>query len=310
MTHTRILRCLLMIVVTISTATLATSADDTSVTAPSTHRLDNIVVVGASASAGWGLVLRYLDDEELVVTRLVTLNDVLQACVLKDQKRVLLEGSGLFFMDPEGIGSKQASEAHVQSPTLLVAIDYLFWFGYGNKGVDGSSIPRGSEGHEARLKLLESGLSRLDRFDCPILVGDFPDMSEAVGYMLGTSQMPAPETLKALNGRLREWADDRDDVSIVPMAGMLQSMKMDKPFEAGRQQWPPNSRTRFIQRDNLHPTLDGLIILAQESMSTLAEADPSIELADFDFDLESVRSRIYERNRPEGTSANPYSESE
>ena len=310
MMHPRILGYLAILVTLISSAILMASTEETIDSSAVPHPLDKVAVIGASASAGWGLVLRYVDDEELVVTRLVTLNDVLKACILREKKRILLEGSGLFFWNPEGVGGEQAEEAREQSPTLLIALDYLFWFGYGNKGPNGTAIPSGTQGHDARLELLEVGLAELDRFKCPILVGDFPDMSKAVGYMLGLSQMPAPETLKALNRRLREWAGTHPNVTIVPVAGMIESMKMKRPFMAGRQQWPRDSHERFIQRDNLHPTLDGLIVFTQESLSGLVEADPLIEEDEFDFDLESVRNRIYERNRPEGTSPNPYSDSE
>lgn len=306
----RIARYLAIIIALISTTILMASAEETIDPSASSHPLDKVAVIGASASAGWGLVLRYVDEEELVVTRLVTLNDVLKACILREEKKILLEGSGLFFWNPEGVGGEQAREAREQSPTLLIALDYLFWFGYGKKGVNGRPIPSGTQGHDARLELLEVGLAELDRFKCPILVGDFPDMSKAVGYMLGASQMPAPETLKALNTRLREWAGTHPNVTIVPVAGMIESMKMNSPFMAGRQQWVQDSHERFIQRDNLHPTLDGLIVFTQESMSRLVEADPMIEKDDFDFDIESVRNRIYERNRPEGTSPNPYTDSE
>ena len=273
---------------------------------PTPHLLDRVVVIGASASAGWGLVLRYIDEEEMVVTKLVTLNDVVKGCIQREDTTVRLQGNGMFFWNPEEIGDKQANDALEEDPTLLVAIDYLFWFGYGNRGVDGRRIPFGSEGHAERLELLEKGLSKLDQFECPIIVGDFPDMSEAVGYMLGESQMPAPETLDALNGRLHEWASQHPNVIIVSLAAMIDSMKADKPFEAGRQQWPAGCRTQFIQRDNLHPTLDGLIILTQESMATMLDQETAVDEHLVDFKLESVRNRIYENNQPEGTAPKPY----
>ncbi|MBG83349.1 MAG: hypothetical protein CMJ40_02250 [Phycisphaerae bacterium] len=299
---------LLPIVIVASAASIpASSHSFESTDSPETpHALDRIAIIGASASAGWGLVLRYIDEEDMVVTRLVTLNDVLQACIQRDETIVRLQGSGMFFWNPERVGEKQATEALAEDPTLLVAIDYLFWFGYGNRGVDGRRIPFGSDGHEARLELLEKGLAELEEFDCPMLVGDFPDMSEAVGYMLGESQMPAPETLKALNRRLREWANEHTNVTIVSLADLTNAMKSDKPFEAGRQQWPAGSRKQFMQRDNLHPTLDGLIILTQESMATILDQNTVTDGHCIDFELESVRNRIYENNQPEGTTPKPY----
>ena len=271
-----------------------------------THPLEKVVVIGASASAGWGLVLRYIDDEEMVVTRLVTMNDVLKACIRDDSTIVHGKGSGLFFWNPERMGERQSREAIDASPTLLFAIDYLFWFGYGNHGPGGTRIPAGEAGHDARLELLEIGLSKLDEFDCPVLVGDFPDMSEAVGRMLRSSQMPSAKTLLAMNERLREWASDRENVSVIPMSDMVESMRSNQPFNAGQQEWPAGSRRKFMQNDNLHPTLDGLIILVQESMVKAIELNQDLTSEDFDFNLDSVRVRIYERNRPDGTIPKPY----
>ena len=70
MTHPRILGYLTIIVTLISSAVLMASTEETIDSSAVPHPLDKIAVIGASASAGWGLVLRYVDDEELVVTRL------------------------------------------------------------------------------------------------------------------------------------------------------------------------------------------------------------------------------------------------
>ena len=207
--------------------------------------------------------------------------------------------------------ANRPEEAREQSPTLLIALDYLFWFGYGKKGVNGTAPFRRERRDTTRdWNFWRSGWPNSIGSSARFSLAIFPTCPKPSATCLGLSQMPAPETLKALNTRLREWAGTHPNVTIVPVAGMIESMKMNSPFMAGRQQWVQDSHERFIQRDNLHPTLDGLIVFTQESMSRLVEADPMIEKDDFDFDIESVRNRIYERNRPEGTSPNPYTDSE
>ena len=71
------------------------------------------------------------------------------------------------------------------------------------------------------MQLLERGLAQLNRIvdaGVPLVVGDVPDMSLAVGKMLSKAQMPKLETITLANERIRAWAKDKPRVAILPLA--------------------------------------------------------------------------------------------
>ena len=61
-------------------------------------------------------------------------------------------GDRLFFVQPEAAGRYQIEQALKAKPTLLVGIDFLFWFCYGDGSTDKDRLQRFEKG----LKLLES----------------------------------------------------------------------------------------------------------------------------------------------------------
>jgi hypothetical protein len=268
--------------------------------------LARVAVIGASASSGWGVLLRYMNDKNRLSTQTISMSDIIEEVILVDDAQVTGEGNGMFFMSPLRAGKYQIETTKKAQPTLVFALDYLFWYGYGNRDVKGEPIPMGDLGKPVRLALLEEGLKNLDTFSCPLVVGDFPDVSDAVGYMLSASKMPSPATLKALNARVQQWASKRPNVIVVEMSKLVKDMRSDQVFKMGRQEWPRGSKSQFMQQDNLHPTLDGLIVLIQEASDQLAAHHDDIEIVEFDFNVKAVRDRLYEARRPEGMTPKPY----
>ena len=116
------------------------------------------------------------------------------------------------------------------------------------------------------------------------------------------SQMPAGKTLLALNSRLEEWAEEHPNVIVVPTSKMIQAIRGNEAFIGGRQQWPEGSRARFLQRDQLHPTLEGLIVLMQEAGDKMADSSLELDSTDFDFDLDRVQARLLDRKKAARTS--------
>jgi len=57
-------------------------------------------------------------------------------------------------------------------PTAVLAVDFLFWFAYGEKP------------ESRRAEDLEGALKLLEKFDVPVVVGTLPNMKESVGKML------------------------------------------------------------------------------------------------------------------------------
>lgn len=233
--------------------------------------VERVVVVGASLSAGFGTDRSFAS--------------VLDASLRGPHQAPLGLGDELFFTSPLQIGPRQVSTAQDAEPTLVVAIDFLFWFGYGTTDAQGGAIELESE----RLELLERGLEILADIECPLVVGDFPDMSAAVGKMLLPGQMPETSTLPLLSKRVREWAAGRKSTYVLPLSEIVAKLHADGEVQIGRHTFP--SGARLLQPDQLHPTLDGMVAVAQLVCDQLvtAELTPATE---FELELAAVLGKL------------------
>ncbi|HMN95091.1 MAG TPA: hypothetical protein PKC43_13890 [Phycisphaerales bacterium] len=270
-----------------STSTVAIEApgaDDAEAPGSPASLLARISLIGASVTAGFGASIDVEGDVEGDggSRRLpVNLGHVLAQSLASAAPPDLVAGTMFFFMDPRGNGTRFARTALSRQPSLLIALDFLFWFGYG-------VMPENDEAQ--RMALLEEGLALLDPFTCPIVVGDFPDMSEAVGRMLSASQMPRAETLEALNARLRAWAAERENVILFPLARLVQSLRSGEAIRIGENEWP--ARAPMLQPDRLHPTAEGMIALAQQIVEELLASRLDLDPALFVRDASTVRAGI------------------
>lgn len=238
--------------------------------------LERVVVIGSSLSGGFGLD--------------VTFDEVLTTMLAPEHELAGAKSNVLFYLAPLDEGRAQIEYALERDPTLLVAVDFLFWFGYGAATLDGRMLIADSQ----RLDMLETGLALLGRFDCPIVVGDFPDMSDAVATnMLHPRQVPSPAALERLNGRLAAWAEERGDVYVVPISTIIRDMRAGRPFELGGNRWPADSAHRVLQDDQLHPTIEGMAGVASQIARELV-ADGRSEPGDWQLDLAVVLDELGE----------------
>lgn len=258
--------------------------------APTSRECDRIALIGASVTWGAGNFVP-IPLETHIHNEPVDLADVLGSTLTCDHEIVVSGGDLGFFRAPMGRGAEQAAAAEAAEPTLVLALDFLFWYGYGYRGADGTP----HDGTASRLALLERGLKELDRFDCPVLVFDFPDMSPAADIILSRSQIPSPDARAALNARLAEWAGERDNVRILPLADTVEAIRADKGFTIDDLAWPAGSADRFILPDRLHPTTEGTIALTQMALRTLDADSERFGSEDYLRDPEAVRSRLEAR---------------
>ena len=237
---------------------------------PKRDLLEEVVVLGASASAGFGVRITADHPSGTPVARELNLAAVLEV-VLPERTRLRSESTAFFFASPLETGKRQITAAIEAKPTLVVAIDYLFWFGY---GVAGGEDPQDEEAR--RLARLERGLAELERLgDVPIVLGDLPDMSDSVGRMLRERQMPSAAALKAMNERIHAWAQDRPLVRSFPLAKLIDQMRGGEALTIGTVQWSAEEAQQTLQWDRLHPSVDGLIVLAQQALVCLRADGPS-----------------------------------
>jgi hypothetical protein len=251
------------------------------------HVIERVAVVGASLSDGFG------SGTKLALA--------LEEVIRRPHRPIVDASSSLFFMRPMETGTELLGKALEGKPTLVVAIDFLFWFGYGAVGPEGK--PMGSE--EDRLVLLEEGLKLLEKVEAPLILGDFPDMSDAIGGILSAGQVPKAETLAALNRRVGEWSKKRANVILVPLARHIVEIRGDKAVKVGKWEWPAGQSARLLQDDKLHPTAEGLVAVCGMIVEGLNGAKVGAAAKDFDPDRKAVLKRIAASSENKGKVKTP-----
>ncbi len=297
-------------------------------TAPPTiepgHLYDRIAIVGASASDGFGVIVKEEKSDTNPRPAAVHLN---MTKVLRHAAEAHAVGSasatgaapatgddapapiihhyasGLFFASPGTVGRGEIDRALKSKVTLVIALDYLFWFVYGTVTADGKPMTEEAE----RVANLESGLAQLDRLlaeGVPVVTGTIPDVRDSIGKMLSKAQVPDPATIVAANARIAEWVAARPGVRLVPLADILVTLKTGEPVSLGGTSWDPAKWGAMLQGDQLHPTFCGTVALAAGIMMTAAEFDPSSP-SPWTLDPEAIKQCAIaaEKKKPGATSA-------
>lgn len=162
--------------------------------------LDRIAIVGASVSAGFGGL---------------PFGDAFTAAA--PRSKIDTAASTFLFRDPIGDTRRQLAQARSFGPTVLVALDLLFWDVYGSR--------RGDWQHSLELVLGE--LETLRQKGTWIILGDIPLITTASELMLPKDAIPDPATLASANDAIRAWSTTRDRVLLVPL------VEWTEPLRAG-----------------------------------------------------------------------------
>lgn len=258
-----------------------------------------IEIVGASVSAGFedGPLTGGTDDN-----RTVALQRVVRGWLDGTDAEVASRADLAMFTDPLGRGETQIARVLRSQPDLVLAVDFLFWFGYGHLQFD-RKVP-GAEAR-ARLERFEQGLGMLDRVDAPIVVGDVPDVTGAAARMIRATQIPSLEIQAQMNERLRQWAAERPRVRVFPLRELVATMKekgvvlpLEQPLAT-----PPGG---LMQGDRLHATRVGMaylgFLLQDHVRAALPEARRAavpqrafaafVGAADAEVDLEDLQKKL------------------
>ena len=173
-----------------------------------------------------------------------------------------------FFLDPVGRGTELRETALKAKPTLVIGIDFLFWFAYGY-------MP-----DARRADSLERGLGLLEAIECPLVIADLPDMrrasdpTEVMIPFLAPRQIPSVETLATLNARIEAWAKERKGVTVLPLSRFVRSIEEETPITVRDETYESDDLIDLLQDDLLHPSPEGYALLTQLLFETLiAEHD-------------------------------------
>jgi len=221
---------------------------------------ERIVMVGASATAG------FTESEPLggPTTPQYRLSRYLDAALLAPHEPVQNFGDRLFFVQPDAARRYQIEQALKAKPTLLVGIDFLFWFCYGDGPTD-----------KDRLQRFEKGLKLLESVECPVVLGDIPDASTASNDILSAEEIPSIAAMAAANRRLKAWAATRRQVVVVSLSEFMRAALADQATTVHGYPLPGGKTRILLQDDRLHPSPPGCAVLAL----VILDAVPSTQSA-------------------------------
>ena len=238
-----------------------------------------VVVIGASASSGF-VLSEPLGGPE---TTRCKLSYYLDAAIAAPHPPVKNLATALFFMNPEAFAPPQIAAATNNRPTLVIGVDFLFWFCYG----DGNS-------DAARAQRFEHGLKLLEHIRCPLVVGDIPDASYATNTgIIGSEQVPSETARRAANQRLKEWAAAHPQVVVVPLAKFMRDTMANAAVQFHGQMLPAGKTRALLQGDQLHPNPHGAAILALGILDALVARQSKFPAADIRWNPREIFSAGY-----------------
>lgn len=225
-----------------------------------------VVVIGASASAGFVLA-EPLGGAE---TTRCKLNYYLDAAIAAPHAPVKNLATALLFMNPEAFAPLQIAAATNARPTLVIGVDFLFWFCYG----DGNS-------DAVRAQRFEHGLKLLEKISGPLVVGDIPDASFATNSgIISSEQVPSETARRAANQRLAAWAAAHPQVVVVPLAKFMRDTMANAAVQFHGQTLPAGKTRALLQGDQLHPNPHGVAVLTLGILDALITNNSSFPAAD------------------------------
>lgn len=222
-------------------------------------------MIGASVSAG------FTASEPLggPSTPQFRLSRYVDAALLVPHEPVQNLANTFFFITPELMGRQQIDQALKAKPTLLLGVDFLFWFCYGEGASD-----------EERLQRFDQGLKMLEAVRCPIILGDIPDASAAANGMLRPEQIPSTNAMAAANQRLSKWAATRPNVAILRLSQFMRTVQANQALTIHDHTLPEGKTRVLLQGDKLHPSPPGCAVVALAVLDVLQskQAFPSTDV--------------------------------
>ena len=242
-----------------------------------------VVVIGASASAGFVLSEPFGGTN----TTQCKLNYYLDAAITAPHVPVKNLASALMFFNPEAFAPVQILAATNARPTLVIGVDFLFWFCYGNARNDAE-----------RAQRFETGLKLLEQIRCPLVVGDVPDASAATNTgIISAEQVPSEAARRAANNRLRAWAAAHPQVTVVPLAEFMRATMANAAIKVHNGTLPAGKTRALLQADELHPNPRGAAVLTLAILDALTARQSKFPAAEVRWNLQEVLRLGYQAAR-------------
>jgi len=210
--------------------------------------IERVAVTGASVTAGYGLITPPIKGNFGGYP--INLKHIVDAMILAPHEEVAYFGDSMFFAHPVVSGKEIIEKISAYDPTLIIAVDYLFWFAYGDVGLSGE---------EYRIKKFNEGLSCLENVKSDLLIGNIPDVHKAIGRVLSASHVPTVETIQKMNRMLNSWVLLHQNVTVLDVYTLYGALLNDAAIKTDTFTWPAGSQEKLLQKDMLHMTLEGTV---------------------------------------------------
>ena len=204
--------------------------------------LSRPVIIGASLSDGYEHTERLGGPK----SDALALDLYLQQATNLPAGRITNFSNRFCFIYPLGISHKQVADALGSKPSVIFAVDQLFWQLYGNFA-----------SAEQRLSTFKAALAELDSITCPLVIGNIPDASRSVNKMLSSTQIPKIKTINKANQILEKWVKKRKKTVIIDLASFMKLCVSNKEIKLKNITYPEGTTKNFLQADMLHPTALG-----------------------------------------------------
>ena len=261
-----------------------------------TKTLSRIAVIGASMSDGFGVRVTTTLPDGKKISEGVNLSELMKVACKDPTVVVSNYTTSMYFMNPSRTAKSSAARAlganAQEMPTCVLAVDWLFWNGYGVSNVRGEKL----SGDTERMELLDNALACLEPMcaaNIPIVLGDFPDMHSAIGGgMISAPMVPSVECLAALNARVVQWALTKKNVCVVSLSKLTQDLLQKKSIHAAGRDWDAQTLGPLLQKDRLHPTFAGTVTVLAATLDALDTKTNKGALVNFEIDPVVLRERF------------------
>ena len=233
--------------------------------------LDRVFVTGASVTAGFGVTTPPVKGDLGAYT--VNVKHVIEGMITSKHEDVAYFGDLLFFKNAKANAAGFVEKIKEYEPTLVVGIDFLFWFGHG-------SAPKDVDVQAYRIEKMQFALELLEQLSVPVIVGNLPDVSSTVEKMLSVNNIPTKETLHILNERIRDWGELNENVTVIDAYALWHKAMQGEEIVLFNHTWPEGSQEKLLQKDMLHTTLEGTVaaclLVAKAAGIDCMETDPKV----------------------------------
>ncbi|MCA8956468.1 MAG: hypothetical protein KDC87_10370 [Planctomycetes bacterium] len=199
----------------------------------------------------------------------------------------ILDYAQIFYRNQDSVVGRQLRLAvEVRKCRLVVGLDLLVWFGFGDIERPRTKLSAAQQAEFAaarRLALQQRAFALLDKHlaastatKTVFVIGDYPDLTKANPILLRPHQRPTAAVLAELNKRFHEFAAKRDRILVFPMNRLLSSaVRHQLELRVGDKSRKLRDEDT-LQFDNIHPNKVGLAVLLGELRDLVAKSAPQV----------------------------------